>query len=156
MKYLLFLVCSIASFSLAASDVSNDSAQINSLKELLQNVQNFEKNELRSFKERISRFQAEKKQQTGLLNQAKKELKKKENLSKKLTSQFEDNEKQIAKLKARLEKQSGNLKELFGVVKQTSGDLRAKFQNSYITPQYPERVAVVDEFANIGYNLALS
>ncbi len=81
------------------------------------------------------------------LKAAKLELLKTEKLSKKLSDKFNENEKAIAELKAQLKSQSGDLGELFGVVKQISGDARAKFENSFITPQYPKRITVVDALA---------
>jgi len=149
MRIMVIILASffLTGFSVSASEQVDDVSKITSLNELLQSVQNFEKNEQQVFSERIARFQAEKSKQAKQLGRIKKEYKKKQALSKKLTANFEDNEKQIVRLKARLEKQSGNLNELFGVVKQVSGDLRANFQNSYITPQYPQRLAVVDGLA---------
>ncbi len=118
-----------------------------SLTSLLDRIKNFEQTENDKFKERLIHFSQKKKKQDKILKQAKHDLIAAQKSSEKLTSLFSKNEKNISELKAQLKEQSGTLGELFGVVKQVSGDARAKFESSFITPQYPDRIAVIDTLA---------
>ncbi len=145
MKLALMVLLVLLSYSVAFADES--APEVTSLSDLLDKIKQFEKNENANFKERIQRFTVEKTKRDKRLKAVKRELLKTENLSEKLSAKFNENEKTIAELKAQLKSQSGDLGELFGVVKQVSGDARAKFENSFITPQYPERIAVMDALA---------
>ncbi len=152
MKSLVFYIMLVSCISTISAVFAEDAPittvkTAESLSALLDNIKNFEKKENEIFSERLATFSQQKKKQNRLLKQAKNDLNKTNALSKKLTAQFNKNEKSIAQLKTQLKEQSGNLGELFGVVKQVSGDARAKFENSFITPQFPERIAVVDSLA---------
>lgn len=147
LNFVLLLTLSPLTIVYADSAPDTPANDVKSLTSLLDRIKNFEQTENERFEERLTHFSQAKKNQDKILKQARLELDSAQTLSNKLTSLFNKNEKKIAELKVQLKERSGTLGELFGVVKQVSGDARAKFENSFITPQYPDRIAVVDALA---------
>jgi len=146
---LVMVITSVVTVSAVAQE-SNTPQTLQSaasLAELLNKIKNFEQIENKRYEARLERFHTEKKTQQKKLKQARATYKKSQALTKKLTKTFGKNERDITSIKAKLTQQSGDLGEVFGVVKQISGDVRATFNNSYITPQYSDRIAVVDKLA---------
>ena len=115
------------------------SAQADTLDDLLQKVINERQYESKEFKQREQQFKQERDKRQTLLQQAKAELKKEQNLSTRLTTEFEKNEKELAILENELNITVGVLGELFGVVKQVAGDFRGHTLNSLVSAQIPGR-----------------
>ena len=117
--------------------------QANTLDDLLKKVMEERTYEQKEFQEREDQFKKEKNKRQTLLNQAEKELKKAEALSKRLTAEFEKNEQELSILENELNLVVGVLGELFGVVKQVAGDFRGQVLNSLVSAEIPDR----DKFA---------
>ena len=117
--------------------------QANTLDDLLKKVMEERTYEQKEFQEREDQFKKEKNKRQTLLNQAERELKKAEALSKRLTAEFEKNEQELSILENELNLVVGVLGELFGVVKQVAGDFRGQVLNSLVSAEIPDR----DKFA---------
>ena len=121
--------------------------EVNSLDELLQNVQDRRVVESQEHVRREAEFQARKDQQARMLADAQAEKRRQERRSERLETTFEENEIRIGQMQEQYDKRLGSLRELFGVLQQVSGDTRAKFQDSLVSAQYPNRGDWLGEFA---------
>lgn len=132
MKYLLvFIVTLLPSQAILAEHLSLD--------KLLQEVKKTQGIEGKINREREARFLAEKTRQKQLLSAAKSKQADQEHLSQQLRAQMETNEKELEALQVELDNRGGILKELVGVAKQAAGDLKADFDNSLVSAQFPDR-----------------
>lgn len=116
------------------------------LDQVLQQVQRATQEENRVDQERLQRFIAERNNQSRLLEQARAELRREEQRSARLQAAFDENELKLVELSTTLDERMGNLGELFGVVRQVSGDMRGKVQDSMVSAQIPGRA---DFFARL-------
>ena len=121
------------------SPVISPSVQADTLDNLLKKVMEERQFESKEFQKREQEFKTEKDQRNALLKKALKELKREEELSKRLTAKFEKNEKELAILENELNLAVGTLGELFGVVKQIAGDFRGQVLNSLVSSEIPGR-----------------
>ncbi|MGE0485409.1 MAG: MotA/TolQ/ExbB proton channel family protein [Gammaproteobacteria bacterium] len=96
---------------------------------------------------RLEKFKADKAAQARLLEQAKGQRGQGEARSQELETAFEENDKQLVELELQLKERLGSLKELFGVLQQAAGDARGQFENSLTHPQFPDRIAFLNELA---------
>ena len=92
-------------------------------------------------------FLADRNNQQGSLNEAKRRQQQEEARSERLENQFEKNEQDIAAKQEILAKRLGSLRELFGVLQQVSGDTQGVFEGSIISAEYPGRGVWLGEFA---------
>ncbi|MGR9071634.1 MAG: MotA/TolQ/ExbB proton channel family protein [Gammaproteobacteria bacterium] len=127
----LYMLLSLLSFSAPAKHLDLD--------QLLQEVKKSQGIEGKINRDREARFLSEKNRQQQLLQEARSELAAQENLSRQLKSQLDANEKELAGLETELKDKSGVLGELFGVARQAAGDLRADFDSSLTSAQFPNR-----------------
>ncbi|MDO9240856.1 MAG: MotA/TolQ/ExbB proton channel family protein, partial [Methylicorpusculum sp.] len=132
---------------LAIFSVSTVSADPVALDQLLNEVKRNQGIEGKINQEREARFLAEKAKQQSLLAGARADLSAQERLSAQLKQQLEANEQALNQLQTELDNRSGILKELSGVAKQAAGDLKADFENSLISAQYPGRTEKLAEMA---------
>ena len=132
-KYFLPISVYLSLFSIPLN------GQADTLDKLLKKVLEERQYEQKEFQKREEQFRKEKNNRQNLLNQAVKELKKAEALSKRLTTEFEKNEKELAILENELNLAVGTLGELFGVVKQVAGDFRGQVLNSLVSAEIPDR-----------------
>ncbi|MCY3814281.1 MAG: MotA/TolQ/ExbB proton channel family protein [Gammaproteobacteria bacterium] len=121
--------------------------EVNSLDELLQNVEERRVVESQEHLRREAEFQARKDQQARMLADARAEKRAQERRSERLETTFEENEIRIGQMQEQYDKRLGSLRELFGVLQQVSGDTRAKFQDSLVSAQMPNRGDWLNQFA---------
>ena len=121
--------------------------EVNTLDELLQNVEERRVVESQEHLRREAEFQARKDQQARMLADARAEKRAQERRSERLETTFEENEIRIGQMQEQYDKRLGSLRELFGVLQQVSGDTRAKFQDSLVSAQMPNRGDWLSEFA---------
>jgi len=114
------------------------------LDELLNFVKQGQVTEAQENKAREQRFTQAKADQRRLLEEAKRERKRQEDISARLEKTFESNELLIAEKQKQLKDRLGTLAELFGHLTSTAGDAATNFENSLISAQYPGR----EEFLN--------
>ncbi|MCD2449693.1 MotA/TolQ/ExbB proton channel family protein [Methylicorpusculum oleiharenae] len=132
---------------LTVFSVSTVSADPLALDQLLNEVKRNQGIEGKINQEREARFLAEKAKQQSLLAGARADLSTQERLSAQLKQQLEANEQALNQLQTELDNRSGILKELSGVAKQAAGDLKADFENSLISAQFPGRTEKLAEMA---------
>ena len=118
-----------------------------SMDELLRQVEKGRVTDNKENQERERRFDQNRAEQQGLLNEAQRDKSAQEARSQRLETEFEANELQIDELTAVLNERLGSLKELFGVMQQVSGDAQARFNNSLTNIQYPDRGEFLEALA---------
>ncbi len=118
-----------------------------SLDDLLRMVKKARTDESKVNKQRLAKFRSARNHQKQLLLDAKAQLRNEEARSKRLIKTFDENEKKLAALAEDLRIKSGNLGEMFGVVRQVAGDASARFKNSVISAQIPDRTPFLDDLA---------
>ena len=140
----LFAVIAASAALLTAGSVSAAPATLN---QLLSEVRATWKSERAENKKRVQDFQADKAQQTQKLKAAMAALANLQNQSETLEARFADNERKIAALEETKRIRLGTMGELFGVIKQISGDTRAKLESSVISTQLPGRADTLQGLA---------
>ena len=65
-----------------------------------------------------------------------------------MRSRYEANQKAIADLKQQLTAQSGDLGQVYAAVRETAGQFRAAAADSFVTAQFPDRLAQLDQLAD--------
>ena len=94
--------------------------EVNTLDELLQNVEERRVVESQEHLRREAEFQARKDQQARMLADARAEKRAQERRSERLETTFEENEIRIGQMQEQYDKRLGSLRELFGVLQQVS------------------------------------
>lgn len=115
-----------------------------SLDDLLKQVKAGAVKDTKENKAREAQFKKDKARQAQLIQDAKAERARLEEISKQLEAKFEMNQDELDVLKLELEKSLGELKELFGVIQTASSDVRATFDTSLTRIEYPERGKFLD------------
>ena len=110
-----------------------------SMAELLQLIEQGQARDSQESRQRESAFAQARNQQQSLLNQARAERTRQENVSAQLEQQFEENQQRIITARQALDERLGALKELFGVLQTVSGDTQGVFNTSLTNIQYPDR-----------------
>ncbi len=113
--------------------------EVNTLDELLKNVEDRRVVESQEHVRREAEFRARKDQQARMLADAKAEKRRQERRSERLETTFEENERRIGQMQEQYDNRLGTLRELFGVIAQIAGDTRGKFQDSLISAEFPNR-----------------
>lgn len=122
-------------------------AQINSVDGLLQDIrQNAAKVEAEN-RQRVQEFQQRANQQSGLLNEAKRELSTLESRAASVERSFASNRNQISRLEDELRAAQGDFGEVFGLARSKAGEFKALLDSSLITAQYPARTKVLGRIA---------
>ena len=124
-----------------------ETVEVNTLDELLRNVEERRVVESQEHRRRETEFQNRKDQQAKMLADARALKRRLEQRSEQLETQFEANEREIGRLQEQYDKRLGSLRELFGVLQQVAGDTRAKFQDSLVSAQLPGRGQWLADFA---------
>ena len=109
------------------------------IEELLERVKRGQVAEARENREREQRFARDKANQAQLLEEAKDERARQEQISARLEDEFEENELLIADKQAQLKERLGALTELFGHLTAAAGDLASNLEVSLVSAQYPDR-----------------
>ena len=110
-----------------------------SMAELLRLIEQGQARDSQEARQRESAFAQARNQQQSLLNQARAERTRQENVSAQLEQQFEENQQRIITARQALDERLGALKELFGVLQTVAGDTQGVFNTSLTNIQYPDR-----------------
>ena len=120
---------------------------INSLQLLLQQVKDDALKEKSQNKVREAQFLKKRDQQSEILADAIRQLKKTQATTKRLKSEFDNNEDKLGKQEEELRKRSGNLGEMFGVVRQVAQDMAAIRENSLLALELGAQSQVLNELS---------
>lgn len=138
MKRLSILVAAgLLSLGLTTAHAQDDGAA--SMAELLRLIEQGQARDSQEARQRESQFAQARNQQQSLLNQARAERTRQENVSASLEQQFEVNQQRIITARQALDERLGALKELFGVLQTVSGDAQGRFASSLTNIEYPDR-----------------
>jgi len=119
--------------------------------ELLRLIEQGQARDSREARQREAAFAQARNQQQSLLNQAKAERTREENISAQLENDFEQNQQRIITARQALNERMGALKELLGVLQTVAGDTQGRFAASLTNIEYPNR----DDFlVELGSSLA--
>ncbi len=134
------LIIAAGLLSLGMTSVqAQDDEDARSMADLLRLIEQGQARDSQEARQRESAFAQAKNQQQSLLNQARAERTRQENVSSGLEQSFEDNQQQIIVARQALDERLGALKELFGVLQTVSGDTQSVFSASLTNIQYPDR-----------------
>jgi len=134
-----------AALSVAATlSFTAHAQEAQSMDQLLQTVNQSRNMDRQEDKAREAQFLRQKNEQTRLLNEAKAELRRQEQIAARLEKTFDDNKKVIAAKKKELTEAKGTLNELFGHLTSFAGDLREIFATSITSAQFADRDAPLD------------
>lgn len=112
-----------------------------SMADLLRLIEQGQSRDSRESRQREATFAQARNRQQSLLNQARADRTRQENISSNLEQQFEDNMQRIITARQALDERLGALKELFGVLQTVAGDTQGRFDDSLTNIQYPDRGA---------------
>lgn len=146
----LITVSALIFSPLASSEVKateTKPTEIKSLEGLLQQVEQFQKQETEINQQRESQFKQNKQDQKALLSKAKAELKAEQKTADELKASFDLNEKSLAQKEDQLRLRIGNLGEMFGVVRQVADDLNGTLHTSLTRAEKPTRAADLDKLS---------
>ena len=127
---------------------AQDGDDARSMAELLQLIEQGQARDSQEARQRESAFAQARNRQQSLLNQARAERTRQENVSAQLEQQFEENQQRIITARQALDERLGALKELFGVLQTVSGDTQGVFNTSLTNIQYPNRGEFLGELGN--------
>ncbi len=134
----LIIAAGLLCFGMTTANAqSGDDAR--SMSDLLRLIEQGQARDSQEARQREAAFAQAKNRQQSLLNQARAERTRQENVSAQLEQQFEDNQQRIITARQALDERLGALKELFGVLQTVSGDTQGAFNTSLTNIQYPNR-----------------
>ena len=136
-----FKLCTIVLLSVSVSVFAETQDEL--LKKVMEEG-HFESEE---FKQRERQFQQKKNEQSQLLQQAQRELKREERINEKLQAESNEYEEELATLENEKNIAVGALGEVFGVVKQVAGDFRGQVLSSVISAEISGREKFVENIA---------
>ena len=110
-----------------------------SMADLLRLIEQGQARDSQEARQREAAFASAQNSQQSLLNQARAERTRQENVSSSLEQQFEVNQQRIITARQALDERLGALKELFGVLQTVAGDAQGRFGASLTNIQYPDR-----------------
>ena len=132
----LIIAAGLLSFGFATAQAQDNARSMGELLRLIEQGQARDSQEAR---QREAAFAKAKNEQQQLLNQARAERTRQENISANLEQQFEVNQQRIITARQALDERLGALKELFGVLQTVAGDTQGRFESSLTNIEYPER-----------------
>jgi len=132
----LIIAAGLLTFGFATAQ-AQDNAR--SMSELLRLIEQGQARDSQEARQREAQFAQARNQQQQLLNQARAERTRQENISANLEQQFEVNQQRIITARQALDERLGALKELFGVLQTVAGDTQGRFDGSLTNIQYPDR-----------------
>jgi biopolymer transport protein ExbB len=145
----LFKIILVAGlFSLGFSSANAQDEDARSMSELLRLIEQGQARDSQEARQREAAFKQAQNNQQSLLNQARAERTRQENVSANLEQQFERNQQAIITARQALDERLGALKELFGVLQTVSGDAQGRFSESLTNIQYPDRGAFLVKLGN--------
>jgi len=134
----LIIAAGLLSLGFATANAQDDSAAA-SMAELLNLIEQGQSRDSREARQREAQFAQARNQQQSLLNQARAERTRQENISSQLENQFEQNQQRIITARQALDERMGALKELLGVLQTVAGDTQGRFAASLTNIEYPDR-----------------
>ena len=146
----LIIAAGLLSLGFATANAQDDSAAA-SMSELLRLIEQGQARDSRESRQRESTFAQSRNQQQSLLNQARAERTRQENISSQLENQFEANQQRIITARQALDERMGALKELLGVLQTVAGDAQGRFAASLTNIEFPDRS---DFLVELGSKLA--
>jgi len=133
------LIIAAGLLCLGASTIYAQDEDASSMAELLTLIEQGQARDSQIARQREAEFGQSKNRQQSLLNQARADRNREENISESLESDFENNQQKIITARQALDERLGALKELFGVLQTVSGDTQGVFSASLTNIQYPNR-----------------
>ena len=133
----LFIAAGLLCLGMNTANAQGDDAR--SMAELLRLIEQGQARDSQEARQRESAFAQARNRQQSLLNQARAERTRQENVSAQLEQQFEENTQDIITARQALDERLGAMKELFGVLQTVSGDTQGVFNTSLTNIQYPDR-----------------
>jgi biopolymer transport protein ExbB len=118
---------------------SDDDEGAASMSELLRLIEQGQARDSREARQREAAFAQARNQQQSLLNQARGERTRQENVSQQLENQFEQNQQRIITARQALNERMGALRELLGVLQTVAGDTQGRFAASLTNIELPDR-----------------
>jgi biopolymer transport protein ExbB len=134
----LIIAAGLLTFGFATANAQEDEGA-RSMADLLGLIEQGQARDSREARQREAAFASAQNSQQSLLNQARAERTRQENVSAGLEQQFEENQQRIITARQALDERLGALKELFGVLQTVSGDTQGRFDASLTNIQYPDR-----------------
>jgi biopolymer transport protein ExbB len=144
----LIIAAGLLSFGFATANAQQDDAAAASMSELLRLIEQGQARDSREARQREAAFAQARNQQQSLLNQARAERTRQENISSRLENQFEANQQQIITARQALDERMGALKELLGVLQTVAGDTQGRFAASLTNIEYPDRSGFLVELGS--------
>jgi len=135
----LIIAAGLLSLGFATANAQQDESAAASMSELLRLIEQGQARDSRDARQREAAFAQAKNQQQSLLNQARAERTRQENLSAQLENSFEANQQRIITARQALDERMGALKELLGVLQTVAGDTQGRFAASLTNIEYPDR-----------------
>jgi biopolymer transport protein ExbB len=142
----IILVAGLLSLGFSTANAQDEDAR--SMAELLRLIEQGQARDSQEARQREAAFKQAQNNQQSLLNQARAERTRQENVSANLEQQFEKNQQAIITARQALDERLGALKELFGVLQTVSGDAQGRFNESLTNIQYPDRGAFLVKLGN--------
>ncbi len=133
----LIIAAGLLCFGMTTANAQSDDAR--SMAELLRLIEQGQARDSQEARQRESAFAQARNRQQSLLNQARAERTRQENVSARLEQQFEENTQHIITARQALDERLGAMKELFGVLQTVSGDTQGVFNTSLTNIQHPDR-----------------
>ncbi len=135
----LIIAAGLLSLGFASAHAQSDEKGAASMAELLRLIEQGQARDSREARQREAAFAQARNQQQSLLNQARAERTREENVSQQLENDFEQNQQRIITARQALNERMGALKELLGVLQTVAGDTQGRFAASLTNVQYPDR-----------------
>jgi len=147
----LIIAAGLLSLGFATANAQQDDDAAATMSELLRLIEQGQARDSRESRQREAAFAQAQNQQQSLLNQARAERTRQENISAQLENQFEVNQQRIITARQALDERMGALKELLGVLQTVAGDTQGRFAASLTNIEYPNRS---DFLVELGSKLA--
>lgn len=148
MKIFLLIRLLVIALHIALLPLELVSAEpINTLDDLLNQIQEDHRRSNQENKEREARFLTDKNEQKNLLKRAREALAAEEQQSETLKKKFDENERRLSELETDLKKRTGSLGELFGVVRQYARESEGLLSSSLVSAQIKGRSDALKELS---------
>ena len=144
----LIIAAGLLSLGFATANAQSEDEGAASMAELLRLIEQGQARDSREARQREAQFAQARNQQQSLLNQARAERTREENLSAQLENQFEANQQRIITAKQALDERMGALRDLLGQLQLVAGDTQGRFSTSLTNVQYPERSEFLVELSS--------
>ncbi len=139
-RFTLIIAAGLLSLGLTTAHAQQDEDEgAASMAELLRLIEQGQARDSRENRQREAAFAQARNQQQQLLNQARAERTRQENVSAQLENSFEQNQQRIITARQALDERMGALKELLGVLQTVSGDTQGRFAASLTNIEFPDR-----------------